>query len=70
MDQSRKAILSSHTRTPEEFERLADLALELGFTHVVVSPLPKPRWQLRLDSSDPYPQWGMRYPSILDVPRT
>ena len=67
MDQSRKAILSSHTRTPEEFERLADLALELGFTHVVVSPLPKPRWQLRLDSSDPYPQWGLRYPSIFNV---
>ncbi len=65
MPRIRKLTLSCPTSSLEEFTRLADLAQEIGFTHVAVSHLPKARWQVRIDPSDPYPNWNMRYPAIL-----
>ena len=39
----------------------------MGATHVLISDLPKSRWQWEADLSDPYPNWGMLRPSIFKV---
>jgi hypothetical protein len=51
----------------EEFRAFAAKAASLGATHVVISNLPKSRWQWDADRTDPYPNWGMLQASIFKV---
>ena len=50
-----------------QFRAFAARAAGLGATHVVISNLPKSRWQWDLDRNDPYPNWGMLQPTIFKV---
>jgi len=62
-----KVIFWAPTETLDEFRALAQRAAELGATHVVISDLPKSRWQWDIDLNDPYPNWGMKASSIFKV---
>jgi len=63
----RKVIFSCPTKTHDEFKVFAGKAAQLGATHVVISHLPKSRWQWDLDRNDPYPNWGMLTSTIFKV---
>jgi len=63
----RRILISGPTPTLQHFKELASRAADLGGTHVVVSDLPKSRWQWERDLSDPYPNWGMLRPSFFKV---
>ena len=63
----RRILVSAPTPTLESFKELAARAGDLGGTHVVVSDLPKSRWQWERDRRDPYPNWGMLRPSFFKV---
>jgi hypothetical protein len=63
----RKVIFSCPTSTREEFRIFAAKAAQLGATHVVISDLPKSRWQWELDRSDPYPNWGMMTSTVFKI---
>ena len=65
--QDQKMIIECPTADPAEFERLVDYAAERGATHVMISDLPRSRWQWELDRSDPYPNWGMGTPSLFKI---
>ncbi|MBN1541971.1 hypothetical protein JW992_07465 [candidate division KSB1 bacterium] len=67
MAQQQKIVIDCPTRSAEEFGQLADLAVEIGATHVVVSHLPKSRWQWELDRNDPYPNWNMHNPALFKI---
>lgn len=59
MSQERKIIVRVRAETEEEFKELAGAAKEMGATHVNVDCLPRSRWMLERDLSDPYPNWSM-----------
>ena len=63
----RKRILDCKTDSIEQFRSAAELAKELGMTHMVVSHIEKSIWQWNQDRNDPYPNWGMYNPSIFKV---
>ncbi len=63
----RKVIFSCPTTTLEEFRTFAGKAAQLGATHVMISDLPKSRWQWELDRNDPYPNWGMLTSTIFKI---
>ena len=63
----RKRILDCKTDSIEQFRRAAELAKELGMTHMVVSHIEESIWQWNQDRNDPYPNWGMYNPSIFRV---
>ncbi len=63
----RKVIFACPTSTLEEFRQFARQASQLGATHVVISDLPKSRWQWELDLTDPYPNWGMLMPTLFKI---
>jgi hypothetical protein len=63
----KKRVFSCPTSRLEDFRRFANQAAQLGATHVVISDLPKSRWQWDLDRSDPYPNWGMLMPTLFKV---
>lgn len=63
----RKVIFSCPTSTLEEFRIFASKAAQLGATHVMISDLPKSRWQWELDRNDPYPNWGMLTSTIFKI---
>ena len=60
-------LFSCPTATVAEFGEFARRAAGLGGTHVVVSDLPKSRWQWEMDLNDPYPNWGMMQATIFKV---
>ena len=62
-----KVIFSAPTGDLAAFRAFAIRAAALGATHIVISDLPKSRWQWDLDRSDPYPNWGMMQASIFKV---
>lgn len=62
----KRITLSCPTESIQDFERLADICVELGVTHVDISDLPKDHWQW-FDPADPYPNWSMMAPSILKI---
>jgi hypothetical protein len=63
----RRILISAPTPTLEKFKELVSRAVDLGGTHVVISDLPKSRWQWESDRSDPYPNWGMLRASFFKV---
>jgi hypothetical protein len=63
---SKAIVVSCRTNNAEDFEKLAELAKEIGATDVDVSDLPKDRWQW-FDPADPYPNWSMRMAGVLKV---
>jgi hypothetical protein len=65
--QDHKIIVDCPTQNSTEFEELARLAAKTGATHVVISHLPKSRWQWELDRSDPYSNWGMLNPALFKI---
>ncbi len=62
-----KVIFSEPTASLADFRAFAIRAAGLGATHIVISDLPKSRWQWDLDRNDPYPNWGMMKASIFKV---
>jgi len=63
----RRILLAAPTPHVKDFRLLAKRAQAIGATHVLVSDLPKSRWQWEADMADPYPNWGMLRPSIFKV---
>ncbi len=63
----KKRVFSCPAPRLEDFRRFAGQAAQLGATHVVISDLPKSRWQWELDRSDPYPNWGMLMPTLFKI---
>jgi len=62
-----RVVFAAPTADLDEFRAFARRAAALGATHVVISDLPKSRWQWDLDRTDPYPNWGMLASSIFKV---
>jgi hypothetical protein len=62
----RRIVLSCPTKNIDEFMQLADLAAEVGATHVAIEDLPKARWQW-FDPLDPYPNWSMLRASFFKI---
>lgn len=62
----RRMVLVCPTADIEEFNRLAEFAISLGFTHLAVGDLPKARWQW-FDPADPWPNWGMLQASFFKI---
>ncbi len=63
----RKIIVDCPTNDIAEFEQLAAMAADFGATHVMISHLPKSRWQWELDRYDPYSNWGMLNPALFKI---
>ncbi len=62
-----KVVFSAPAGDLAAFRAFAVRAAALGATHILISDLPKSRWQWDLDRSDPYPNWGMMQASLFKV---
>jgi len=63
----RKVIFGCPTSSLEDFRIFAGKAARMGATHMMISDLPKSRWQWELDRNDPYPNWGMLTSTIFKI---
>lgn len=60
----RKITLECPTANLEEYRRLAELAAELGATHLSASQIEPSMWQWNVNRYDPYPNWSLHRPSL------
>ena len=55
----RKIRVQCPTKNLDEYRRLAELACELGATHLTASQTELSMWQWNADRYDPYPNWSL-----------
>ena len=60
----RKISLECPTANLEEYRKLAELAKELGATHLSASQVEPSMWQWNANRYDPYPNWSLHRPTI------
>ena len=60
----RKISVECPTANLEEYRRLAELACELGATHLSASQVELSMWQWNVNRYDPYPNWSLHRPTI------
>ena len=60
----RKISVECPTSNLDEYRRLAELACELGATHLSASQVELSMWQWNINRHDPYPNWSLHRPTI------
>ena len=60
----RKISVECPTSNLDEYRRLAELACELGATHLSASQVELSMWQWNVNRYDPYPNWSLHRPTI------
>jgi len=61
----RKISITCAARTNlDEYRRLAQLAKEIGATHLSVSQIEPSMWQWNVNRYDPYPNWSLDRPTV------
>ena len=60
----RKISVECPTSSIDEYRRLAELACELGATHLSASQVELSMWQWNVNRYDPYPNWSLHRPTI------
>ncbi len=60
----RKISVECPTANLDEYRRLAELACELGATHLSASQVELSMWQWNVNRHDPYPNWSLHRPTI------
>lgn len=61
---TQKISIQCGAKTLEEYRRLAQLASELGATHLSVSQVEPSMWMWNLNRYDPYPNWSLDRPTV------
>ena len=60
----RKISLECPTADLREYRKLAELAKELGATHLSASQIEPSMWQWNVNRYDPYPNWSLHRPTV------
>ena len=60
----RKISVECPAANIDEYRRLAELACELGATHLSASQVELSMWQWNVNRYDPYPNWSLHRPTI------
>ena len=60
----RKIRVQCPTENLDEYRQLAELACELGATHLTASQTELSMWQWNVDRFDPYPNWSLHRASL------
>lgn len=60
----RKISIACRPNTLDEFRRLAELACDMGVTHLNISQIEPSMWLWNINRYDPYPNWGLENPTL------
>lgn len=60
----RKISIACQTENLDEYRRLAELAKQMGATHLNVNQIEPSMWLWNINRYDPYPNWGLENPTL------
>ena len=60
----RKISIACQTANLDEYRRLAELAKQMGATHLNVNQIEPSMWMWNINRYDPYPNWGLENPTL------